>query len=112
MFDINSIKAAKSKASQNYEKINKDLEEEFSKGMAYFGEFARTHSVHTLRKAMDKFFFYIENKRTRPEPFFYIAFSAYLLNERVIAEKYLNFTKQVAPDFQYINQLKALINKI
>jgi hypothetical protein len=109
MFDLNSISNAKSKASQNYEKLNKDLEEELKTGIKYFKEFSQTHSVQTLRKAMDKFFSYIQNKRTKVEPFFYIAFSAYLVADQGLAEKYLKYAREIDPAFPYLEQLKSLI---
>jgi hypothetical protein len=112
MFDINTIKVAKNKAIQNYDKINKDLEDELSNGMILFRAFAKNHSVQNLKKAMEKFFYYIEHKKNKVEPFFYIAFSAYLLGDKDLAEKYLGFSKQIAPDYPILNKLTLLINKM
>jgi tetratricopeptide (TPR) repeat protein len=112
MFDINSFNVAKNKADENYQKVKRDLDEELYTGKTYFNEFAVTHSYQTLKKALGKFFQYLEMKRNNAEPYFYIAFSAFLLGDQQLAEKYLNFSEELDPDFPYLYQLKPLIFKM
>lgn len=109
MFDMSSLNAAKKKAKDNYEKHVGDFESELKEGIELFKSFADDKNSNTLKKASDKFFDAIRSKRSRVEPYIYLSYIFYMLDNNELAIKYLDYAKSIDSSRSEILELQKII---
>jgi hypothetical protein len=109
MFDMSAISSAKKKAEVNQEKLVGNYDEEYQQAVKYIQEFSETFDSNILKKATEKFFNALKYKRTNIQPYFFIAYAAYLLDEIELAQKYVEFAEEIDKNFPFLEDLKELI---
>ncbi|MFN8578292.1 MAG: hypothetical protein U0354_15750 [Candidatus Sericytochromatia bacterium] len=109
MFDMSSLATAKKKASTNYEKSVGDFEVELKEGIRLFTEFASNQNTEILKKSADKFFDAIRAKRSRVEPYIYLSYIFYMLDNNDSAKRYLDYAKSIDSTRREILDLQRVI---
>jgi tetratricopeptide (TPR) repeat protein len=109
--DFNDLKLAKQKAKENTGKNENKAEISFNEGLKLLDEFHSNSDKKYLEKAGDKFIETISFKRTMVEPYVYLAYIYYLLNEDKEALQYLKIAEEIDKNYSKINELKKMLTK-
>lgn len=111
---LNNIKQVNT-YSQEHNIITDLKENEFERlcgeGIYYFKLFAQNpEQTENLADACEKFTDAVEIKKSKPAPYFYLSYIAYLCKDISLANKYLRIVQIIAPDFPNIEVLRDLIS--
>lgn len=109
MFDMSSLSAAKKKATTNYQKHEGDFETELKEAVSLFKSFAEKQDTDILKKSADKFFDAIRSKRSRVEPYIYLSYIFYMLDDNESAVKYLDYAKSIDSTRFEVQELQKII---
>lgn len=109
---MSTIEQAKNNNSVNIENGESKYSEIFNKGLNALRKFSEssTNDLGTLQEAAEYFVEATELKKSRPEPYFYLAHIFYLLNEVSYALKYIRVVSVLEPAFKGLEQLKEMIS--
>ncbi|MFN4150311.1 MAG: hypothetical protein ACK4IX_05165 [Candidatus Sericytochromatia bacterium] len=107
--DLTSISSAKDKADKNSEKKKEDFEKEYNEGLNLFRQFAQDKNQDTIKKASSKFFSAIKCKRSRIEPYIYLAYIFHIFDKKERAIEYLNRAKSLDPHSELVIKLQAFL---
>lgn len=107
--DLNSISSAKNKADKNSEKKKEDFEKEYNDGLNLFRQFAQDKNQDTIKKASSSFFSAIKCKRSRVEPYIYLAYIFHIFDKNELSIEYLNIAKSLDPYSEAVNNLQTFL---
>src|SRR5688500_12128768 len=109
MMDFSTLKTAKSKASENQQEKEGNIEEILQEAKNFFNKYLITRNQSDLKKSAVLFFKALTLKRTRIEPYFYISSIFFIYEKKEEAIRYLKMAEEAGPDYEYLPKLKQLI---
>jgi len=114
-FDLNFLTEAKDKAKETHnndfqENLNEENDRIFKEGLLYFCQFIEnTGNREYLKKSIDKFTQYVEIEKRNYEAYYYLAYIAYICNDKNLAYKYIHIADLINPDSEKVIKLKRKI---
>jgi len=115
MDQMSAVKDIQAKVSENQEDSEKKFDELCSDGLESLEAFSANTQNQYLKTALEKFIKALEIKKSKPEPYFYLAVIAYISGDVELTDKYLDIIREIEPDFQpmkdFVHQLNELENK-
>lgn len=112
--DIEALKGLQGKLNERDEENDEKFNALYEGALNYLNIFADNpeENSESLRDATEKFSEAIEVKRNRAEPYFYLSYIAYFLDDMELSLKYLQIAKQLNSDFQPLKEFMNEINSI
>lgn len=112
--NLDEVKSAKQQTIVRDENLEDNFNNIYMEGIEFFKKFLDATNSQTgfdlLHKSANKFSKAIEIKKTKAEPYFYLAYIFFILKEISLSMKYLKVSSFLNPELRGLNQLKKEID--